>query len=129
MIIQNRILYSLSIAVLLVGGALYFTGGYPQSADATLSETPFGGDITEVKYDCCNGHIVVVDDIVGGRSLDLLFSFASILGLYPEYQVYSSGAKALGNYQQGAQCVSIDEECESTENVDGEITIIGTSEI
>lgn len=90
---------------------------------------PFGGPITRIQYDCCNGIIVTVNNYnlfpTSAGPKDLLFTTGS--RLFTNYQISTPGICTVGDAVPVGLCVEIEEECEGASRVDGTIMIVGTS--
>jgi hypothetical protein len=91
---------------------------------------PFGGPITRIQYDCCNGIIVTVNNYnlfpTSSGPKDLLFTPGGSR-LFANYQINTPGVCVKGDAVPVGLCVLADAECEGTSRLDGTIMIVGTT--
>jgi len=116
---------SILISGILIFSILAWNGKINSVAGQSLY-TPFGGEITQVSYECCWGHIVTVDDKVSGEEVELMY-YPILSTLYSYYQVFFPGPNVVGDYFPLGICIDIDDDCENISFTDGTIRQVGTS--
>ncbi len=130
-IIKNRKVVNLTVIIVAILIAVGFVAYSLYKANTTIAigTLPFGGEITEVSFECCNGHFVTVDNLVDNQSIELFYNWFTSR-LYEEYSIWGTGPNVVGNYMPGGFCLQPASwpPCTDVEVVDYTITIVGTSE-
>lgn len=123
---HNRLISTaLTVAVLLIGGAVY-VAGWQVNGQAPGAQQPFGGMVSMVEWCTCNEAIAVVTvgPPRGGR-----FLHHPSTTVYEYYQIPRTGVWLLGNYLPGVGvCLEYTAKGCAAIPHEGMITIVGTSQ-